>query len=801
MWKTEWHTTSGQQPQDTLGWPTSLVHLLPPNFPQDVPLARIITCGCSPVSVEVLQGFQTPPENAGTPLCPIYTPLTAQQWNANGGRTALVLLEILISQPGLVVSHDLLAQALRPARRSAGAPDEEGDEDDGSEDRALKRPENVVTLLRRLLYPPALAHLPQADQRAIRNALIVRVKASTDSGPAYRLASQPLLWIDVEVMEAYYQRIPILTQFGENVQDAWRAICELGLHGQFMPHERYSDWAQWRRARVREMLWQSVDTQVKAMSQWEDQESGEEASLRLLSAYWQAEPANEDAFRVLAEKLGRRERFQHAEECYAQLCLALEQEGREPHERTEKVMKFVRAKHIQRAPAPIPKSAESTRQLSLPFSSLQEDKQGAYRPAFTEPAVILWQSDRPSQTIPSPVPIEFLALHAEIFAGKQSVGYDTLEHDILELLVQKRFPLDALPDLQQLIDRIIRKYDAMQKDLSDYETRVTRRNVLQAIVTFPIHRYGLAYLAAEMHSPVLHEVLPACATGIIACRDLLRDEPDGLIVVRHRLPTYLFLLGQVVRQSSLHQSTAARLASQSCLLLSILAEHDGKLDQMEAALRQARLYGQYAQDVNLEVSALIRLAIKFDYEHRDRKALETYQEALAHPAFSTISSLLQGRVYAGLAGTHAYCAQNAQALSFLSQAKEVYPDKPEADEIYPFAFCDRNTLALWEGLTLKHTNNHSEAFNAFTHFGKLAPLPGLLELHRAEHLNYAASVAVKQRNLDVAVTYLDTAEEIAWQLQDAMRLAEIRETLRGMSLLWPEEAPVKRLQEKCSTRP
>jgi hypothetical protein len=341
MWKTE-------QTQDAMGWPTSLVHLLPPNWPLDVPLARITTCGCSPLSIEVLQGFQNPLDDSGESPCPIYGPLTAQQWNANGGKTALILLEILTSQPGLVASQDLLAQALRPARRSAGAFDEEADEDDGSEDRALKRPENVVTLLRRLLYPPALAHLPQADQRAIRNALIMRIKASTDSGPAYRLAGFPLLWIDVEAMEAHYQRIPILTQFGEDVQDAWQSIGELGLRGTFLPHERYSDWVQWRRSRVRDLLWQSVDAQMKAMSQWEDRETADEVSIRLLFQFWHGQKNNEDAFRLLTELLSRRERFEQAEECYLELCAALECEGRLPHERTEKVMAFVRAKQVQR---------------------------------------------------------------------------------------------------------------------------------------------------------------------------------------------------------------------------------------------------------------------------------------------------------------------------------------------------------------------------------------------------------------------------------------------------------------------
>ncbi len=51
-----------------------------------------------------------------------------------------------------------------------------------------------------------------------------------------------------------------------------------------------------------------------------------------------------------------------------------------------------------------------------------------------------------------------------------------------------------------------------------------------------------------------------------------------------------------------------------------------------------------------------------------------------------------------------------------------------------------------------------------------------------------------------AALYLDAAEDVAWQIQDATRLSEVRDTLRSMRLLWPDEAKVKTLQEKLSTR-
>jgi transcriptional regulator with XRE-family HTH domain/tetratricopeptide (TPR) repeat protein len=375
-----------------------------------------------------------------------------------------------------------------------------------------------------------------------------------------------------------------------------------------------------------------------------------------------------------------------------------------------------------------------------------------------------------------------------------------LDVEIIVMALQWRLSSDSLVLLQQLTYESIRKYDAMHKDHFDQNSIVTRRHALQAIATFPIQMYNLTHPRTDVRPMPLNELLPSCAAGIAACLELRRYESDGLFTLQRILSAYLPLLEYVIRQFSSYQSVAAYLASQGYLLVNIIAEHYGKMEQMEAAARQARLYGKIAQDVNLEVSALIRLAIKFDYEHNDMKALEIYQEALALPGFSTVSPLLRGRVYAGLAGTHAYCSQTAQALSFLSQAKEIYPNEPESDPAYPFAMCDGNTLALYEGLTLKHTDNCADAFSAFARFGTLTPFPGLLELNRVEHLNYAASVAILQRDLDAAALYLDVAVDVAWQIQDATRQSEVRDSLRSMRLLWPNEAKVKTVQEKLSAR-
>jgi hypothetical protein len=59
---------------------------------------------------------------------------------------------------------------------------------------------------------------------------------------------------------------------------------------------------------------------------------------------------------------------------------------------------------------------------------------------------------------------------------------------------------------------------------------------------------------------------------------------------------------------------------------------------------------------------------------------------------------------------------------------------------------------------------------------------------------------LRQRDLDAASLYLETAEEIGWTIQNEQRLAEARDTLRSMQLLWPDEPKVKQLQEKMYAR-
>ncbi|MGH2497495.1 MAG: hypothetical protein ACRDIV_22575 [Ktedonobacteraceae bacterium] len=415
------------------------------------------------------------------------------------------------------------------------------------------------------------------------------------------------------------------------------------------------------------------------------------------------------------------------------------------------------------------------------------------------PAQSAISNDMFVETIVSPEQLLLRDLSETPVETDQKIVYDTFEVGVMTTVLKYKLLSEPIISLQRSIQASIKEYDDMTQHYGDDQTHISRRHALQAIAKFPIQMYALTAFSIEnMHLAPADEILPACAAGITACRALLKDEE--IATIEHILSIYLPTLETLAHKSSVYQQTAAHLTAQSYLLATILADHRRKLDHMEAYSRAARRYGQLANDPNLEASALARLAVKFDYERRDRKALQVYQEALALPNFAQVSPLLRGRIYAGLAGTNAYCHQTHDALYYLGLAKDTYPGRVENDPSFHFAYSGENTMSLWDGLTNKHIGHYTEAWNAFSQHAKMQPQPGLRETNRAEFLNYVASVAAKQRELDASVLYLEAAEDVAWTIQHEQRYAEVLDTFRSLQMIWADEPIVRNLQDKFSAR-
>jgi transcriptional regulator with XRE-family HTH domain/tetratricopeptide (TPR) repeat protein len=397
------------------------------------------------------------------------------------------------------------------------------------------------------------------------------------------------------------------------------------------------------------------------------------------------------------------------------------------------------------------------------------------------------------QLVPPSTPL-FAEEDSEPSCTHTTVVYGSFEIDVLAEGLHWRSQTGTDEMFQQRVRERLRRVDTMTEQQNGEMTHMSRRQALGAIAQAPISLYGLTVMGATR--PVAtEEVLPLCAAGLVACQELINE--GDIATVKSTLSLYLPALISFVQQPA-HSQRAARLVTQGYLLAFSVAEHMGKIDKMEQFCKQACLYAQQAQDVNLEVDALIRLAVTYDYAHRPRKALETYQVAMQY--IGQLSPLLGGRLYAGLAGKSANCAERQDALRYLGLAHEMFPERPEED---PYAFLPgtgRYQLLLWDGLTHKHLGQYEEAWQTFVQVGTLQPSPGLLERRRMEFLTYSAEAAVGLRDLERCLLYLEMAGKGSLHLGHEQRYAEACEVYKLARTVWSQEAKVVKLQDLFTKR-
>ena len=245
-------------------------------------------------------------------------PFPKERMLGRGVAPALGLLKAHLTQPDRFALRDWLLEQFWPRSPLS---------------LAAERLDDVASGLRGLLRPPGC------------NAKILHfVYGKNGKGNGYRLEGYPQIWVDAEAFEWYVEQAARLDRFGRDSLSLWEQAYKLGSRGEFLPDERYSDWAQPRRARLQGQYRQCVHRVVQLL-----REIGayEEALLRLRS-YWQEHKADEDALRPLLEMLGERERYQEAEQYYEQAREAARQEQRDLDEKTQDVMECLRVQPIQR---------------------------------------------------------------------------------------------------------------------------------------------------------------------------------------------------------------------------------------------------------------------------------------------------------------------------------------------------------------------------------------------------------------------------------------------------------------------
>ncbi len=410
--------------------------------------------------------------------------------------------------------------------------------------------------------------------------------------------------------------------------------------------------------------------------------------------------------------------------------------------------------------------------------SCQPDEQEAAKQQLAVPSVSLFAEE-----------------DSETSFNEPTVLYDRFEVEVLAEGLHWTEQTGTDEVFQQRVRERLRKVDVMTEQQNSEMAHVSRRHALRAIAEVPISLYGLTVVGAT-RAVAVEEVLPLCAAGLVACRELINE--GDIASVKSILSVYLPALISFAQQPSYTQR-ATRLDTQGYLLAFSVAEHMGRLDKMEQFSKEACMYARRAQDVNLEVVALMRLADTYDLGNRPRKALETYQLALSSIKDSLLP-LVHGRLYAGLAGKSANCGEKQDALRYLALAHETFPEHPEED---PYAFLPgmgRHKLLLWDGITRKHLGQYEDAWEAFVQVGTLQSRPGLPERTRLEFLTYSAEAAVGLRDVERCMLYLETAGKGILHLGNEQRYAEACEVYKLARTVWPQEAKVVRLQDLFTKR-
>ena len=301
-----------------------LAGLLPAGWPTGIPLVRIWTCGL--LIIEVLHEVRHDPDGR---LVLVYKAPVESLMQRKGSTTALNLLKLLVSQPGRFATKDWLLEKLH---RSRGDKEEWG---------GLTRFDNVVSLLRGLLCPQGMP-----GEEHLRKILVEWISSTPESGTGYRLAYFPLIWLDVEAMEAHV-RLALEREFaGQDAFPSWYAAHKIGKRGSFLAEAQYSDWAAAKRGEIEGYLWQSVQALWRLYVAREDVNDDKEA-LKLLQDYWLRHIDNEQAFLPLLSLLSKHGEYQLAEQYYEMLCEVLEQTERQPAPRIEEAMTFLRTQQYQ----------------------------------------------------------------------------------------------------------------------------------------------------------------------------------------------------------------------------------------------------------------------------------------------------------------------------------------------------------------------------------------------------------------------------------------------------------------------
>jgi tetratricopeptide (TPR) repeat protein len=269
------------------------------------------------------------------------------------------------------------------------------------------------------------------------------------------------------------------------------------------------------------------------------------------------------------------------------------------------------------------------------------------------------------------------------------------------------------------------------------------------------------------------------------------SQGNDLETAERVLWAYLPKIVSLALPPSPRQPTAAKIVSQSYLLAASLAGHHNDLKARQDFCEQALLFGNVAQDRNLQIAALRQLATTYDFLRRPDKVLQTYQQAL--PYLSEASPLLHALIYAGISGTYAQLEWRQEAVRYLGMAYETFPVKPEDDPYFLYANGGYSTLIFCDGLNHLDFHQPQEAEKIFAQIDGLGPKMHVSEKVRISLLNCQATIFIELNDIEQACLYLEEAVKASLILGSKKLYHESLEIFAQMKGRWEGEKRIKSL--------
>lgn len=745
-----------------------------------VPLVRLWTCGMLKLDVLTAVSEDHPPHGS-------YQEVVSQDLRGRGAIPALMLLKRLVSSPHRFATCDTLITHLSEEQERG----------------------TVVHLDVTASYLRGLLCRVTDQQERLRLLLVEHLRNGRGSGPGYRLAPYPLLWLDTDALAFHVEHASLCERMGEPelAYPLWQRAYALASRGDYLPDEPHSEWAKEQREQVQGYLRQSVHALARLTQVFHGQ-AGEEEAEHLLRSYWLVHQTDEDALRALMELLGKRERFGEAEQYYQQCVEALEEEyGRPPTKQTEEMHAFLRLKHLSRASQPVVARLGQAGDVhasalfvpSLPHViQLPQTQLALFPETLLRSRPSLQPSERRSHVSP-PLLEQTLTVVAGEASDDCALWFSNQLALIIAFITQVQNQMDVI-HFQRLLDRELRVFDQI-KALFDPDTYfLSRRSALLVIAAMPSGLLGL--LQRSKASFIEEEFLPACAASLTACWYLLNGREFAS--VERILSRFMPLLFQWAHAPSTYQKSAACLASQGDLLLSLVASHRLQLHQRVAACEEAVIYARGAEDHLLLIKALTMLGNALYDQERYVGMLHAYQEAkyLSDQASETLPRILLCKVLMGLAHAHAQQSQAKEALDTITRARAIFPTEIEELPSYLSADDGLFSLILFEGwvrLDLgKQDANKGYFEQAAQALAAVESLPETMlipERIRIEIANRRAQAAMAQGDLDAFLAHTLQSTEGLQVIQSEKRRQEVVSNYREARKKWPNERQIGELAD------